>query len=84
MRGPWFLAVLLTLAVLAGYAAGARPVQAQAEALPFAIAETVTFRCNLTSAGSVESRKFEARLLDAPIPSRRKESSLEIGRTSSG
>jgi len=35
--------VLLSLAALAGYAAGARPVQAQSEALPFSTGDTVTF-----------------------------------------
>jgi hypothetical protein len=44
MRHPWSVPVLLALAALAGYAAGERPVQAQAQPLPFAIGETVTFR----------------------------------------
>ena len=42
MRHPWSVPVLLALAALAGYAAGARPVQAQSQPLPFAIGETVT------------------------------------------
>jgi hypothetical protein len=42
MRHPWSVPVLLALAALAGYAAGARPVQAQGEPLPFAMGETVT------------------------------------------
>ena len=43
MRHPWSVPVLLALTALAGYAAGARPVQAQSEALPFSTGETVTF-----------------------------------------
>jgi hypothetical protein len=43
MRHPWSVSVLLALAALAGSAAGARPVQAQIEALPFSTGETVTF-----------------------------------------
>ena len=43
MRYSWTVFVLLALAALAGYAAGARPVKAQAQPLPFAIGETVTF-----------------------------------------
>jgi hypothetical protein len=42
MRHPWSVPVLLALAALAGYAVGTRPVQAQAQLLPFAIGETVT------------------------------------------
>ena len=42
MRHPMFVPVLLALAALAGYA-GARPVQAQSEALPFSTGDTVTF-----------------------------------------
>ena len=42
MRNPWTVALLLVLAALAGYAVSTRPVQAQAQALPFAIGETVT------------------------------------------
>ena len=42
MRHPWTVPVLLVLAALAGYAVGTRPVQAQAQPLPFAIGETVT------------------------------------------
>ena len=43
MRHSMFVPVLLALAALAGYAAGARPVQAQSEALPFSTGDTVTF-----------------------------------------
>ena len=38
-----FVPVLLTLAALAGYATGARPVQAQAEPFPFQVGDNVTF-----------------------------------------
>jgi hypothetical protein len=44
MRQSWSVPVLLALAALAGYAAGARPVQAQSQPLPFSVGETVTFR----------------------------------------
>jgi hypothetical protein len=44
MRHPWSVPVLLALAAVAGYAAGARPVQAQSEPLPFKTGDTVTFR----------------------------------------
>ena len=54
MRRSWPVPVLLALAALAGYAAGARPVQAQAQSLPFTIGETVaislqagTHRCRI-------------------------------------
>jgi hypothetical protein len=43
MRHPWFVPVLLVVAALAGYAAGARPAQAQSQQWPFAIGEVVTF-----------------------------------------
>lgn len=43
MRHLWSVPVLLALAALAGYATGARPVQAQAEAFPFEVGDTVTF-----------------------------------------
>ena len=43
MRHPWSIPILLALAALAGYAAGAHPVQAQTEALPFSTGDTVTF-----------------------------------------
>jgi len=43
MRDSWSVPVLLALAALAGYAAGARTVQAQTEALPFSTGDTVTF-----------------------------------------
>jgi hypothetical protein len=54
MRHPWSFPVLLALVAVAGYAAGARPVQAQAQHLPFALGETVavsvqgaTSRCRI-------------------------------------
>jgi hypothetical protein len=43
MRRSIVAPALLALAALAGYAAGARPLQAQSEALPFTTGETVTF-----------------------------------------
>jgi hypothetical protein len=43
MRHPWSVPVLLALAALAGYATGARPVQAQAEPFPFQVGDVVTF-----------------------------------------
>jgi hypothetical protein len=43
MRHPWSVPILLALAALAGYAAGARPVQAQADAFPFQVSDIVTF-----------------------------------------
>ena len=43
MRRSWFIPALLALAVIAGYTAGTRPVQAQTEALPFSIGDIVTF-----------------------------------------
>jgi len=43
MRHTWSVSVLLAVAIIAGYAAGARPVQAQIEPLPFTIGDTVTF-----------------------------------------
>ena len=42
MRHPWSVPVLLALAVLAGYAAGARPVQAQSERWPVSSGDAVT------------------------------------------
>jgi hypothetical protein len=42
MHHSWSVPVLLALAVLAGYAAGARPVQAQSELLPVSTGELVT------------------------------------------
>ena len=42
MRHPWSVPVLLALAALVGYAAGARPVQAQSEQWPFSSGELVT------------------------------------------
>ena len=42
MRHSWSVPVLLGFAALAGYASGARPVQAQVQPLPFAVGETVT------------------------------------------
>jgi hypothetical protein len=47
MRDSWSVPILLALAAIAGYAAGARPVQAQAEPWPVATGEVVT----LTFAG---------------------------------
>jgi hypothetical protein len=44
MRHSWFVAVLLALAALAGYAAGARPAEAQSQPWPFSIGEIVAFR----------------------------------------
>ena len=41
MRHPWSVPILLALAAAGGYAAGARPVQAQAEAFPFRTGESV-------------------------------------------
>ena len=43
MRHSWFVPVLLVLAALAGYAVGARPVQAQAEQFPFQVGDIVEF-----------------------------------------
>ena len=43
MRLSWSVPVLIVLGALAGYAAGARPVQAQSQTLPFVIGEIVTF-----------------------------------------
>ncbi len=73
MRHPWSIAVLLAVAALAGYAAGARPVQAQAEALPFTIGETVTF--SMHPEGSWKCRIEEirgtfARCIDPSMPVR--------------
>jgi hypothetical protein len=42
MRHPWSVPVLLALAALAGYAVGARPVQAQAEQWPVGIGQDIT------------------------------------------
>jgi hypothetical protein len=44
MRHRWSVPVLLALAAIAGYAAGATPTQAQSEPLPFQRGETVIFR----------------------------------------
>ncbi len=44
MRHPVAVPVLLAPAALAGYAAGARPVEAQSQGLPFSIGEIVAFR----------------------------------------
>ena len=46
MRYPRSVPVLLAIATLAGYAVAARPVQAQTEALPFSVGDTVTFSFN--------------------------------------
>jgi hypothetical protein len=43
MRHPWSIPVLLALVALGGYAAGARPVEAQAPVFPFLPGETVHF-----------------------------------------
>ena len=43
MRHPVTVAALLALAALAGYAAGARPVQAQAQPFPFQVGDLVLF-----------------------------------------
>jgi hypothetical protein len=43
MRHACSVPVLIALAALAGYASGARPVQAQPEPWPFSIGEVVTF-----------------------------------------
>ena len=59
MRHPSFIPVLLALAALAGYAAGARPVQAQADSLPFQIGEIVTF--SLQDEGQRDCRIEELR-----------------------
>ena len=59
MRHSWSVPVLLALAALAGYAAGARPVQAQSDVLPFSIGDTVTF--SLPPDGSWKCRIEEIR-----------------------
>ena len=43
MRALWSVPALLFLSALAGYAVGARPVQAQAQFWPFSTGELVTF-----------------------------------------
>ena len=43
MRHSWSVPVLLALTALAGYAAGARPVEAQGGASPLELGEVVTF-----------------------------------------
>jgi len=43
MRYSWSIPVLLVLAALAGYAAGARPLQAQPQATPILLGEVVLF-----------------------------------------
>jgi hypothetical protein len=43
MRHPRFVAVLVALAALGGYATGARPVQAQQQAIPVLLGEVVLF-----------------------------------------
>lgn len=42
MRRSWSVPVLLVLAAASGYTVGTRPVQAQAQLLPFTSGETVT------------------------------------------
>ena len=59
MRHSWSFPVLLALAALAGYAAGARPVQAQSDTFPFSIGDTVTF--NLQPDGTWKCRIEEIR-----------------------
>ena len=59
MRKSMLAAVLLVLATLAGYSAGQRPVQAQAEPLPFNTGENVTF--TLQGGGSRTCRIEEIR-----------------------
>jgi hypothetical protein len=54
MRSLSFVPVLLVIAALAGYAAGARPVRAQAEAFPLRVGETVNF--SFTGGGSHQCR----------------------------
>jgi hypothetical protein len=43
MRHPWSVPVLLALGALAGYAMGARRVQAQAQTFPFQTGDSVIF-----------------------------------------
>jgi hypothetical protein len=52
VRLSWSVPVLLVLAALAGYAARARPVQAQVAALPFTTGDTVVI--SLQGGGSRE------------------------------
>ena len=59
MRHPWTVPVLLVLAAIAGCAIGARPVQAQADSVPFAVGETVTF--SLQASGTHRCRVKEIR-----------------------
>ena len=59
MRHPWSIAILLAASALAGHAARARPVQAQVEALLFAVGETVTF--SLHPDGTLKCRDVEIR-----------------------
>jgi hypothetical protein len=59
MRHSWSVPVLLALAALAGYAAGARPVQAQMDALPFSTGDVVTF--SLQPEGTLRCRIEETR-----------------------
>jgi hypothetical protein len=42
MRHAWSVPVLLAFAAVAGYAAGARPIEAQPEPWPFSIGEVIT------------------------------------------
>ena len=72
-------------AALAGYAAGARPVQAQSYALPFPVGDTVTFNFSRTAPGSVELRRYVARSPDAAIrPGHRRLDTEIVSRISSG
>ena len=57
MRLSWSVPVLLVLAALAGYAAGARPVEAQVAPLPFTTGETVVVSFQ---GGGSRHRRIEA------------------------
>ena len=59
MRHRWFIAVLLALAALSGYAAAVRPVLAQSDVLPFQIGDIVTF--SFQGGGSRQCRIEELR-----------------------
>ena len=86
MRHSWSFPVLLALAALAGYTAGARPVQAQSDTFPFSIGDTVTF--NLQPGRHVEVSKLKryvAHSRDAAIRPGQRQSDTEIvSRISSG
>lgn len=57
MRHSWCIPLVLTFAAVAGYAAGSRPVQAQADTWPFSTGETVTFE--FTDGGTRQCRVEE-------------------------